>query len=276
MANQTSQNRPQRASEVSSSTKSPLTWLLVLSLTANAGLIAWCVRENAMAKSVANTDAAVSAAPIPTPGPTNKKEAPLSFELTPYASIGSYLSQNNHIASLNWTPEQFEAFIRGVRADYEGRGYVFDDEAKKLRDDISAKVQAQIDSKKSNPVEDYFKVLREREGVLKTASGLHYRITDKGFGKTPTADSTILVSYTARLPTGEHIESLSRPRVRTAVHDLLPGLAEGVQLISARGKALIYVPPALSFGDGPWPKDVPKGAPIVFFVELHEILPSGS
>jgi FKBP-type peptidyl-prolyl cis-trans isomerase len=153
---------------------------------------------------------------------------------------------------------------------------VFDDEAKKLRDDISAKVQAQIDSKKSNPVEDYFKVLREREGVQKTASGLHYRITDKGFGKPPTADSTILVSYTARLPTGEHIESLSRPRVRTSVHDLLPGLAEGVQLISPRGKALIYVPPALSFGDGPWPKDVPKGAPIVFFVELHEILPNGS
>jgi FKBP-type peptidyl-prolyl cis-trans isomerase FkpA len=261
---------------VKSSARSPLMWLLVLSLTGNAGLIAWCLRLNSVTKSAATPDLAVSAPALPTPTPTPKKEAPLPFALTAYASLGSYLSQNNHIASLHWSEEQFDAFIRGMRADYEGRGYVFDDETKKLRDEISAKVQAQIDSKKSNPVEDYFKVLREREGVQKTPSGLHYRVTDKGFGKPPAPDSTILVSYTARLPTGEHIESLSRPRVRTAVRDLLPGLAEGVQLISPRGKALIYVPPALSFGDGPWPKDVPKGAPIVFFVELHEIFPSGS
>lgn len=275
MANQTSQNRPHSPSEVKSSRTSPLVWLLVLSLTGNAGLIAWVLRTHSQPKTEAAPADAVSASALPTPTPA-PKEAPLPFALTAYASLGSYLSQNNRIASLHWNEDQFNAFMRGIRADYEGHGYVFDDETKKLRDDISTKVQAQMDAKKTNPVDDYFKMLREREGVQKTASGLHYRITDKGFGKTPGPDSTILVSYTARLPTGEHIESLSRPRVKTAVHDLLPGLAEGVQLISARGKALVYVPPALSFGNGPWPKDVPKGAPIVFFVELHEILPSGS
>jgi|GEM_PF-1921565 len=276
MANPTPQNRSERSREVKASTRTPLTWLLVLSLTGNAALLAWCLRTSSQAKTDSATGIdSVSTAALPTPTPT-PKEAPLPFALTAYASLGSYLSQNNRIASLHWNEDQFNAFIRGIRADYEGRGYVFDDETKKLRDEISQKVQSQIDARKSNPVEDYFKVLREREGVLKTASGLHYRITDKGFGKAPGPDSNILVSYTARLPTGEHIESLSRPRVRIAVRDLLPGLAEGVQLISPRGKALIYVPPALSFGDGAWPKDVPKGAPIVFFVELHEILPAGS
>lgn len=277
MANPTPQNRPDRALEVKKASHAPLLWLLVLSLTGNAALVAWGIRLNTRLKSTGSSDAvSTDSVPAAAPTPAPKKETPLPFALTAYASLGSYLSQNNRIASLHWTEEQFDAFIRGIRADYEGRGYLFDDETKKLRDEISSKVQAQIDSRKSNPVEDYFKVLREREGVQKTATGLHYRITDKGFGKTPDADSTILVSLTARLPTGEHIASLSRPRVRTAVHDLMPGLAEGVQLISPRGKALIYVPPALSFGDNAWPKDVPKGAPIVFFVELHEIIPAGS
>ena len=32
------------------------------------------------------------------------------------------------------------------------------------------------------------------------------------------------------------------------------------------------LPPALSFGSGPWPDGVPAGAPTVFFLELHEVV----
>lgn len=53
-----------------------------------------------------------------------------------------------------------------------------------------------------------------------------------------------------------------------------PGLAEGVQLLQGGGKALIFIPPALSFGDGPWPDGVPRGMPLGFFLELHEIIPA--
>ena len=66
--------------------------------------------------------------------------------------------------------------------------------------------------------------------------------------------------------------SLTAMRAQVGVTDLLPGLAEGVQLLKPGGKGLIYVPAALSYGDGDWPKDVPRGMPIGFFVELHEVL----
>jgi len=82
----------------------------------------------------------------------------------------------------------------------------------------------------------------------------------------------VVISYSARLPSGETLPALSRSRVRTAVSDLLPGLREGVQLLHRAGKALIYVPAALSYGEGEWPPGTTRGAPIVFFLELHDVI----
>lgn len=60
--------------------------------------------------------------------------------------------------------------------------------------------------------------------------------------------------------------------MQAVVTDLLPGLAEGVQLLKPGGKALVYLPPQLSFGTGDWPDKVPRGMPLAFFLELHEVV----
>jgi FKBP-type peptidyl-prolyl cis-trans isomerase FkpA len=122
-----------------------------------------------------------------------------------------------------------------------------------------------------NPVEDYFRTLREKEGVLRAASGLHYRITEPGFGPSPDAKATVVLSFAARMPDGRELPPLTRARVRMKVGDLLPGLAEGVQLLSVGGKALVYLPPQLAFSEETWPPQIPRGTPLAFFVELHEI-----
>lgn len=182
------------------------------------------------------------------------------------------MAENNRIPDLNWTAPQFAAFIEGFRASYEGRGLPLDDEAKRLRDEISQRVEAMLAREQPNPVEDYFRTLREKEGVLRTASGLHYRITEAGFGVAAAADDTVVLSFSARLPDGQTVPALSRTRVRAAVKDLLPGLAEGVQLLRVGGKALMYLSPSLAFTEQNWPADVPRGTPLAFFVELHEIV----
>ncbi|RME72014.1 MAG: hypothetical protein D6781_03000 [Verrucomicrobia bacterium] len=206
-------------------------------------------------------------APAPSSG-----QAAVPPALEPYAAMGSYMAENNRIADLGWTRPQFDAFMQGMRASYEKRPFAFDERARELRDRMSAKVQAMIDAETPDPVEAYFQTLRETEGVKPTPSGLHYRITLEGDRETPGPEDTVVISYTARLPDGTSLASLSRPRVRVRVADLLPGLAEGVQLLRGGGKALVYVPPALSYGDGTWPEEVPRGAPIVFFLELHEVV----
>jgi FKBP-type peptidyl-prolyl cis-trans isomerase FkpA len=193
-------------------------------------------------------------------------------ELVPYAALGSYVAENNHIADLKWSEAQITAFLAGLRASYEGRGYPFDDDARQLRSQINALVQTALDRERPDPVEDYLRTLREQENVSRTASGLHFRITLEGEGEPPKPTDTVVVSYAASTPEGEKIDALINSRVRVSVTDLLPGLAEGVQLLKPGGKALVYLPPQLSFGKGPWPEKVPPGMPLAFFLELHEVV----
>lgn len=194
-------------------------------------------------------------------------------ELAPYAGLGSFMAENNRIPDLNWTEVQFAAFQEGFRASYEGRGLPLDDDARRLRDDISKKVQGMLAAEQPNPMEEYFRTLREKEGVLKTATGLHYRITETGDGPTPRPGDTVVISYAGRLPDGRTLPPLTKARVKIVVRDLLPGLAEGVQLLRVGGKALVYLPPELAFTEANWPPQLPKGTPLLFFLELHEITP---
>ena len=198
----------------------------------------------------------------------------LPRELASYAGLGSFMAENNRIPDLGWKEPQFAAFLDGLRASYEGRGLPLDDDAKRLRDEISQRVQSMLAKELPNPLEDYFRALREKEGVLRTASGLHYRITEAGDGPTPRAEDSGVLSYAGRLPDGRAMPPLTRARVKMVVRDLLPGLAEGVQLLRVGGKALVYLPPDLAFTEKNWPAQLPKGTPLVFFLELHEITPS--
>jgi FKBP-type peptidyl-prolyl cis-trans isomerase FkpA len=278
-----SPHRPQPARNVSSPVPLVLKVGLAASLLANAvllGLVVASSRERPTPErpQPPSADARGAKPAEPTAvthtaglGAPTRGDPPLAGELRAYAALGTFVAENNHIPSLNWTQPQFAAFVQGLRSTYEGRGYPVDEEAIKLRDQISTKVQALLQTKQSNPIEDYFRTLREKEGVQKTESGLHYRITEQGAGEKPGPEATVVVSYAGRLPDGKSLPMLVRARVKTPVKDLLPGLAEGVQLLPPGGKALVYLPPALSFRSGPWPEGIPQGAPIIVFLELHEV-----
>lgn len=240
-----------------SSPRSALAWKLVcaVSLLANVALVLVVFPPGGKAP--------IAATPVPEPK--------LSRDLAPYAALGSFMAENNRIPELRWNDAQFEAFLSGLRATYAGRGFPVDEDAERLRDDINRRVQAMIESQKPDPLRDYFRHLREKENVLQTASGLHYRITESGHGPAPDGSATVVVSIAAQTPGGEKLPVLTRTRATARLADLLPGLREGIRLLSVGGKALLYLPPALSFGDKEWPAGIQRGTPLVFFIELHDV-----
>lgn len=206
--------------------------------------------------------------------PAADPAAALSRELRPFAALGSNMAENNRIADLGWNAPQFDAFLDGMRSSYSGRGVPMDDDAKHLRDEMSRRVRGMLAKENPDPMETYFSTLRANEGVSRTGSGLHYRITEPGEGESPKPDDTVVFTVTVRLPDGKYVPELNLERTRAVVRDLIPGLAEGIQLLSVGAKALIYVPPQLGFRDKP-PASVPAGSPIIYFVELHDIIPAG-
>jgi FKBP-type peptidyl-prolyl cis-trans isomerase len=246
-------------------------WLILaaVSLLGNVVLIAWLAQTRGPAAKPAGP-----AAIVPPRSPL--AALPRSKPTGPYAALGSYMAENNRIADLGWTDAQFQAFLDGFRASYEGRGLPLDEDARRLRDEISRKVQQMLAKEQPDPAEEYFRTLRDKEGVKQTPSGLHYRITEVGSGPLAQAGDTVVLSFAARLPDGRNLPEFSRARVRVAVKDLLPGLAEGVQLLSVGGKALVYLPPKLAYPEENWPPQIPRGMPLAFFVELHEIVPAAA
>jgi FKBP-type peptidyl-prolyl cis-trans isomerase len=116
-------------------------------------------------------------------------------------------------------------------------------------------------------------------GVHVTASGLQYRILRSGpaTGLRPKPADEVKVNYEGKLLDGEVFDSSYQrgtPVVMT-VRALVPGWVEALQLMRPGDEWLLYVPPALGYGDkGAGP--IPPNSVLVFKLELIDIAPDPS
>ena len=117
--------------------------------------------------------------------------------------------------------------------------------------------------------------LKEKEtedGVMKTESGLLYKVISKGTGEMPTAEDTVKVDYEGSLTDGtvfdssyERGESITFP-----LSGVIPGWTEGLQLMPVGSKYELYIPSDLAYGPG-GTGPIPANAALKFVVELHGI-----
>ena len=113
----------------------------------------------------------------------------------------------------------------------------------------------------------------EREGVQTTDSGLQYEVIEEGDGPKPAPDDQVTIDYRGTLPDGTQFDS-SYDRGEPAtfnVQGVIPGFAEGLQLMSVGSKYKLYIPPDLGYGprgQGP----IPPNATLIFEVEMLDIV----
>lgn len=147
--------------------------------------------------------------------------------------------------------------------------------------DVTAKAQAQKD--KDQPFRD---AAAKETGAETLAGGVVYKSTQDGKGDSPTATSSVKVSYTAKLADGTPIEDTAK---RGGAHSflltrLVPCMTAGIQKMKAGGKAVITCPSDAAYGDKdftipgalgqPAGSTVPGGATVQFEVELVAITAS--
>jgi FKBP-type peptidyl-prolyl cis-trans isomerase FkpA len=106
-----------------------------------------------------------------------------------------------------------------------------------------------------------------------TESGLRYRILRRGTDPRPKATDTVKVHYTGTLEDGRIFDSsYQRGRPETfALSRLIPGWAEGLQLVQQGGMIELVVPPDLGYGAHGVPGSIPPQATLHFTVELIDI-----
>ncbi|MHB1049292.1 MAG: FKBP-type peptidyl-prolyl cis-trans isomerase [Bacteroidota bacterium] len=113
----------------------------------------------------------------------------------------------------------------------------------------------------------------KKEGVKVTSSGLQYKIITEGTGKSPLPTNTVVVHYRGKLIDGTVFdESYQRGEPATfQLNQVIKGWTEGLQLLKEGGKAELYIPADLGYGDRGAGQLIPPGAALIFEVELIKV-----
>jgi FKBP-type peptidyl-prolyl cis-trans isomerase len=194
--------------------------------------------------------------------------------------VGHAVASDLQLQTLEWTDAQFEAFLTDLRASFRGQRLTLDDTTQAQFNAIGNRISAaQARGEPANAAAgsppDHLEQARKQFKLQQAASGLLFRIGRYGAGPRPTPGDLVVISFKATSPDASgDIPQLAVNQAHLRVADLMPGLAEAVQMLALDGSGLFLLPPGLSFRDGRWPDGVKPGTPLLFSVELHDIEPA--
>ncbi|MDR0635870.1 MAG: FKBP-type peptidyl-prolyl cis-trans isomerase [Treponema sp.] len=113
-----------------------------------------------------------------------------------------------------------------------------------------------------------------RPGVLTTTSGLQYEVVEEGTGRTAVLVDTVVVNYEGAFIDGSLFDSsYERGEPEEFPLDMvIPGLSEGIQLMSEGATYRFFVPSQLAYGSEGAGNVIPPYSTVVYQVELVSIL----
>ena len=204
------------------------------------------------------------------------KQAKVSLsndELKTFYTVGHTMGQR--MKNLSLSEDEIAAVNMGLSDAAKGKDpQVNPDEYRVkiqslFKERMTKAAQTEKDSGKA-----YLEKFSKEKDVVKTESGLAYKILAEGKGATPKATDTVKVHYHGTLTDGTVFDS-SKQRgqpVTFPLNRVIKGWTEGVQKVKEGGKIKLVIPSELAYGDNGAPPKIPGGATLVFEVELIEIV----
>ncbi|CAM2989695.1 FKBP-type peptidyl-prolyl cis-trans isomerase [Vibrio rarus] len=245
-------------------------------LAATVALAVGCQKEEAPKTEAApQTEAA-------TPAAANAMQFKSDDEKAAYA-IG--VSFATYLKSSVEKPKEFgidlkdEMVLKGITDAFAGKAGLKDDEIRQTLQSLDERVSKQMAAKAAEKAaatlkagEEFRTEFAKQDGVVKTKSGILYKVEKQGNGATPKATDVVKVDYVGTLTDGTKFDSsIDRGEAATFPLDrVIPGWTEGVQLMKVGSKYKFVIPPELAYGDQDSPK-IPANSTLVFEVTLLNI-----
>ncbi len=160
--------------------------------------------------------------------------------------------------------EKLEIIRQGAAADkFDGAGAFKEFHAEKAKREEEAKKAAEAEVEKI------------AAGFEKTASGLRYKIIQKGDGAQAEKGKTVSVHYKGQLADGTVFDSSYKRNqpleFPIGVGHVIAGWDEGIQLLQVGDKARLVIPSDLGYGERGAGGVIPPNAVLVFDVELMNV-----
>ncbi|MFP3090615.1 FKBP-type peptidyl-prolyl cis-trans isomerase [Treponema sp. TIM-1] len=168
----------------------------------------------------------------------------------------------------------YEAMVQGIQEAVEGKEsrLSMDDAIGLVQTAYMATVTRQAEeSRKKN--DRFLAENSKKEGVVITASGLQFEVITEGQGRKPSATDVVTVNYEGTLIDGTVFDS-SYSRGEPAefpLDQVIPGWAEGIQLMNVGSVYRLYIPSSLAYGEQGAGNMIPPNSALIFQVELLSI-----
>lgn len=177
-------------------------------------------------------------------------------------------------------PINLELFFKGIKDSHGGSNMLTDKEIQEILMTFQQKVQqkqmeaAKMKAENNKAVgKSFLETNKDKEGVVTLASGLQYKVIEKGSGPSPKASDTVSCHYRGSTIDGKEFDS-SYKRGKPAsfsVGGVIKGWIEALQLMKTGSKWMLFIPADLAYGDKGAGSVIEPGSTLIFEVELMGI-----
>lgn len=136
---------------------------------------------------------------------------------------------------------------------------------------------ADVAAENARAAEFFLKSNARAEGVRTLPSGVQYKVVQSGppGGESPDSNDLVRVDYEGTLTDGTVFDSSfsrGQPYVTTG-EQVVPGWTEALQRMKVGDEWILYVPPALGYGEQGQGADIPPNSVLVFRIKLLDVAP---
>jgi len=144
---------------------------------------------------------------------------------------------------------------------------------KQLQEKMAAQAEQDAKEQKDNG-DKYREEFAKESGVIKTESGLLYKVENPGSGDVVKPTDVVEVNYRGTLVDGTEFDSSYKRNqsIKFPLNGVIAGWTEGIQQIKKGGKITLVIPPELGYGDRAV-GSIPANSTLIFDVELLDVNP---
>ncbi len=166
-----------------------------------------------------------------------------------------------------------DSYTKGLKDAYADKAGMDEQKVGEIIQKYMTQLQAKKAEKELAKSKKFLDSVAQLAGVQRDESGLLYQITEEGAGAQPTDTSWVKIDYVGKLTNGEEFDSsISRGKPAIlSLNGVVRGWQIGIPKIKEGGKATLYIPADLGYGEmGRQP--IPGNAVMIFDVDLIHVL----